>query len=999
MRPVELKVFGLRSYRGEQVIDFTGVDLMAIIGDTGAGKSSLLEAICFALYGVCTWPVQGGGGGPLIASSGDGLMRVEFTFRVKNETWKVTRAAASRGVTPPHHLECLDTGEEVDGSRKVTERITALIGLDSKTFLRAVMLPQGKFQELLQSSDSERNALLKSVLDLDSLSEMRKRAKAMIERLTRPLHETELRRRELPADPAAGMADASRRFTQSSKVLERLEAVQNRVGEARVQAEEAGRREKELRRIGKRLGDKSRAGLQDEFAGLVIADTRFAEDEVALRQELDQHEAEVQQLKDELEAAEEHGIGVASTASALTVLAATAEQVPAWHEERGRLAAESAAIAESLAELESSERRLPVLAEKTETARKAAELAAGESSTATAEVTECRLLLDKARTSAKLADTADGGVNTRREKVKQLADRALVLGEAHQGATEALEAAQDHLRAAYQADAVAHAAAGVSAGDDCPVCARSLPETYQPPLGADISAAEKSVDDAKKARVITDKAVQKAQELLHKAEGELEREVEAARLATVAREDALGEARARMGAVDLEVADDVLLAAVITAAGAACTLAEATATALSEVRKEHDDLRASIDTAKPLISQRAQNERSAVRSLDSRWKAIEDNLRKLPFYREAEITPAAIQAAVERAQTQEIALGHLRDRQERAETAAGASRKNAEKLRQRRDEQIEKQRAALVEELSVLVERASVVLTALDREGIPGRGSEPALADDAAWAADTVVAVASALEACLKQADACQAEVTELRHQIAFAYAGVEASDEDHLEVLVRSTNVEVETARRERREAERALPVCQELDARLAAARPLVEGLHELVKLLADGKFVDSVVQRRQGTLLGTASQIFESMTDGRFGFAPKFKIVDTTTGQVRDVKTLSGGETFLASLALALALVEVTSRGAGRVEALFLDEGFGTLDTNALHQALGELHRNAGDGRLVAVISHMRDVADDFENILMVEKSPRGSSARWLSPEERDELMADDLASGLRS
>lgn len=320
-------------------------------------------------------------------------------------------------------------------------------------------------------------------------------------------------------------------------------------------------------------------------------------------------------------------------------------------------------------------------------------------------------------------------------------------------------------------------------------------------------------------------------------------------------------------------------------------------------------------------------------------------------------------------------------------------------MRPGRDEQIEKPRAALVEELSVLVERASVVLTALNREGIPGRGTEPTLADDSAWASDTVVAVASALEACLQQADACQAEVAELRQQITFVYAGVEVFDEDHLETLVRSTNVKVETARRECREAERALPVCQELDARLAAARPVVEGLHEPVKLLADGKFVDSVVRRRQGTPLGTASQIFESMTDGRFGFAAKFKIVDTTTGQVRDVKTLSGGETFLASLALALALVGVTSRGAGRVEALFLDEGFGTLDTNALHQALSESHRNAGDGRLVAVISHMRDVADNFENILMVEKTPRGSNAKWLSPEQRDELMADDLASGLRS
>ncbi|MFD4636979.1 hypothetical protein ACFWN2_06665 [Lentzea sp. NPDC058436] len=64
-----------------------------------------------------------------------------------------------------------------------------------------------------------------------------------------------------------------------------------------------------------------------------------------------------------------------------------------------------------------------------------------------------------------------------------------------------------------------------------------------------------------------------------------------------------------------------------------------------------------------------------------------------------------------------------------------------------------------------------------------------------------------------------------------------------------------------------------------------------------------------------------------------------------------------------------------------------------------MDELQRNAGDGRLVAVISHMRDVAVNFENILVVEKSPRTSSTRWLSVNERHDLMADELLAGLRS
>lgn len=88
-----------------------------------------------------------------------------------------------------------------------------------------------------------------------------------------------------------------------------------------------------------------------------------------------------------------------------------------------------------------------------------------------------------------------------------------------------------------------------------------------------------------------------------------------------------------------------------------------------------------------------------------------------------------------------------------------------------------------------------------------------------------------------------------------------------------------------------------------------MVDSLRELAILLADGKFMAAVVKRRQRALLGIASELFQSMTKDRFAFSDDFRIVDGHTGQPREVKTLSGGETFLASLSLALALVELTS------------------------------------------------------------------------------------------
>ncbi|QTE03186.1 SbcC/MukB-like Walker B domain-containing protein [Streptomyces cyanogenus] len=102
---------------------------------------------------------------------------------------------------------------------------------------------------------------------------------------------------------------------------------------------------------------------------------------------------------------------------------------------------------------------------------------------------------------------------------------------------------------------------------------------------------------------------------------------------------------------------------------------------------------------------------------------------------------------------------------------------------------------------------------------------------------------------------------------------------------------------------------------------------------------------------------------------------------------------ETFQASLALSLALMEMHSRSGTRLESLFLDEGFGTLDTAALDSALQVLRSQVGPDKLLAVISHLRPVAETVNDVLWVEKDHRGSRARWFTAAERDSLVRDDL------
>ena len=104
---------------------------------------------------------------------------------------------------------------------------------------------------------------------------------------------------------------------------------------------------------------------------------------------------------------------------------------------------------------------------------------------------------------------------------------------------------------------------------------------------------------------------------------------------------------------------------------------------------------------------------------------------------------------------------------------------------------------------------------------------------------------------------------------------------------------------------------------------------------------------------------------------------VLDHSTGQWRDVSTLSGGESFLASLALALGLSDVVQAQSGgiRIDAMFIDEGFGTLDDNALRNSLQVLSDLADGKRLIGIISHVRELEERIERQIIVRKRTQGS------------------------
>lgn len=216
---------------------------------------------------------------------------------------------------------------------------------------------------------------------------------------------------------------------------------------------------------------------------------------------------------------------------------------------------------------------------------------------------------------------------------------------------------------------------------------------------------------------------------------------------------------------------------------------------------------------------------------------------------------------------------------------------------------------------------------------------------------------------------------------------------EERLGTRATEAGVAAERLRAARVDAERAAA----LERELVELEPVVNALEQLYKYLQNRAFKDFVMRRRERRLLGLGTEILRGMTGERYAFAEGFAILDRHADQVRSAKTLSGGEMFLASLALALALVEVASRTGGKLDALFLDEGFGNLDAAALDDALSELADRAKGGKLIGIVTHVRGIAEQIDTVLRVERRATGSEIRRLDSAELAAYIEDEVRSGL--
>jgi DNA repair protein SbcC/Rad50 len=230
MRPLKLELEGFTAFREPTCLDLAELDLFAITGPTGAGKSSLIDAIAYALYGRVPRVTAEVGA---CISQGMDRMRVTLEFVAGEERYRIYRETRRKGAGAVRldYWEGDEWQPQLDRAREVTECVNLIVGLDYEGFTRSVLLPQGQFQEFLAGSAEKRRAVLGSLLRLEVYNRMRGRATTMASEMKTRLDERERaldmlvdatpeRMAELKREVASHEAE-KKQLDQEAKAIER----------------------------------------------------------------------------------------------------------------------------------------------------------------------------------------------------------------------------------------------------------------------------------------------------------------------------------------------------------------------------------------------------------------------------------------------------------------------------------------------------------------------------------------------------------------------------------------------------------------------------------------------------------------------------------------------------------------------------------------------------------------------------------------------------------
>jgi DNA repair protein SbcC/Rad50 len=877
VRPLRVVMQAFGPYAGEQVLDFAdlrGAPFFLITGPTGSGKTTVLDAMAFALYGVTSGGPESEGGRSGASMRSDHadpqlLTRVAFDFALGADLYRIEREPEQQrpklrgdGTTTHGQAATLwrlrhDDGPDGRATRvhdaplatgwtRVSTEAESMLGFRSEQFRQVVMLPQGRFQKLLEADSKEREHILRALFDTDHYALLEQTLKDQAVALRRAAEKLGERRDEVLRQAEATSADNldERRARQALEAAEADEIAQQA---------EAARDAAQARLI---AGSEAAARL-----------TELAEAHRGL-EALTECAAQVDEVRRERDAA--------ASAATIADVAQAATAARAQSEARTTASQEAAAEHERLA------------AADTEAA---AALAAHEARTGEREAAAAEALRLKSLVGA---TDALAGARAAEQSADAEATKAKAAGEA---ADSRWATAHERLTAAetsWFAGQAGLLAAGLQDAAPCPVCG-ALDHPSPAVLAADVPA-------------------QTELEQLRRTVAELLETREAARRRLAQATAALAAAAActqeREHAAAPEFADPATLAAAIAAA-------ERQADALTRAQRAAADAAHAAHIAAATAAERRQN--TAAEALRAQQELGEACARFASRLAQAGFDDEAAWAAACRPPAHTQRLHALVD------THDQDCIKAAERLR-----------------------LAQAAAQGIEPPDLPALEQAAAAATAAARGARDAAAGLAAAAAMAGRHLERLAELAAQERSLGASYA-----------VLGRLADVA--TGGNTRHLSFRRYVLGAFLDDVLVAAS---QRLH----LMTKGRYRLERTERRAG---------------GKAAAGLNLEVYDAWTGVARPVATLSGGETFMAALSLALGLAEVVQAHAGgiRLETVFVDEGFGSLDEESLDLALAALMSLNEGGRLVGIISHVAELRERIDARLEVSAGKTGSTARFVA------------------
>jgi exonuclease SbcC len=1017
MTPLRLTLNEFGPYTESQEIDFQALgehQLFLIHGPTGSGKSTVLDAICFALYGQTSGEEREGDEMRSDFARLDEPTEVTFDFRLGDAIYRVERRprmelAKKRGegtttkseqATLYDQTDTDDRAEEgtplADGKVDVDTKVKELLGLEGEQFRQVVVLPQGKFRAFLSADSSERENILKVLFDTDRFERLQEQLKAMAGEAKQEVQQirqrqtTELERHE--AENRSELAEKREALQDElDEAKKEKKSLQKNVEKARETLDQAKKDQKVLDELSKarETVDELRAEQEaQEQRASRLENARRAAEVAPRKDSLDERRTEKEEAQQALSDAKET-LGEAEATLESSKEAYEAEQER--KEEREALRSKKTALEElrepvaTLADvietLDEKEAKRDEAKEALETARNRQE----ELATAIEDLSETLEAKKEIASQEGLREKAFEEANTLKEKAQSLKNKRSAVQDAEstlESAREtrdtkekALEEATETLQSleAKRRDAYASVLAqDLTDGAPCPVCGST--EHPDPAPHAEEVPGEDAIEAARDERSSAREALDEAQAAVADAK---------TNVATRQQEvESLLESHP-----ELETKTEADLQQEFQEAQSELEEARQASEAAETIEQSIEDHEADLETVGETIEEHEETYREARSEVD-RLSSRADTIReRVPDGIDSEDD---LDAEIERVSAtldeRENALETVREAYQDAREAHAEAKTTLDNASSNLE--------SAAEALSAAKERF--------RDALREHGFEDASAFEAArMKADDRAALKEKVETFTEE----WTKATDRKSRLEEKAQDIEDPDVDaaeekknDLEEALSEQREWVFEQKRTLEEIEASLEALGELAGDLEAAEAQYERIGHLAELARGKNNLKMSLQRfvlatRLEDVLEVANEHMAHMSQNRYrlrrdtdvqdyrrGAGLDLLVEDAFTGNERPVATLSGGEGFQAALALALGLSDVVQRQSGgrHLETIFIDEGFGSLDPEALDRAMESLAGLQSSGRLVGLISHVGELKQRVPARLEVHPTQEGSTLR---------------------